>query len=1306
MSDLSRLDPYSFERLIRALAFQVFGPGGVVFSSGPDAGRDFSFNGKIRGYEPQNWHGSLVLQAKFKDPLTNYDEIDGIKWLISTLDAEKSKFLDANKGLKVPEYYIVATNVRLSGADGKGKGGAVRSGGYTKVGKHLDTWITDLGIKGYDIWPADKINDLLATHSEVRQSFAAWVTSGDVLSAALEYFNDNTPSFSGVIKKVLKRELKKDQYARLKDAGSVENEEIPTDRVFVDLPVKTERPVRSRGTNALAEIVKLSRGTFDFDDDVPPSSKKVSTGPNRIVLLGGPGQGKSTLTTYLSQLFRAQIISDDPAYDRDPALATLVPNIMNRAESEGVARDIPRRYPVSISLPRFADFISARSNEGHSPSLLEYISDKFGKLADEDVSKKQLRQWLKIYPWIVVLDGLDEVPSSGERSAVLESIRAFESEVLEVNGDVLFVLTTRPQGYNKEFDPAVWQHWHLQDLRVDEALRYAEELGKALHRDDPERRGDIIEALRAASKSAATSRLMANPLQVTIMHMIVDTGGGVPPGRWSLFNEYYEVLKRREKAKNSHIRLAIERNLQFLNPLHQRVGLALHIESERAGGANAYLTPQQFETLVREYLRSESQPDDEIVARATELRELATNRLVLLSAKETDRITFDVRSLQEFMCAAAITAGGHEHLEKRLMHIAPLIHWRNVFLIAASRCFNDDAFHHLRAVVTNIPRLLETESTYAFLKSGAKLSLDMFVDGVSTENPQYRRQLAAHCLDLLEHGVAELDERLATVVEDATRDLVLVRLQCEIHNSTKSSSAVAAWALSVALGSEKDEIFWNLGVNNVPGDSPFFVDSLPKVQRYLSSAELALVVRQVLLGKTVEETFNAFGRIGRGLGVKDDNPLYDLISNLQWPDDFATNAGDFGIWNYCAIANNRSAHQISQISDDSEWQLFNKLLEFNMGPSAIAAAAFLRWVAKSDNVEVAREFLFWAPWPLGSLLALISDDFPISDLINRVENLAYGDIEDWTNGEERFGKGLKPRDFEYATKTGEPYGTEVSVVGIPIGYPSIRHHDVATCAHFGAWLGNLPEGGFKGALRDNFRYALFQQIAWVDDPDDLTGILDAISNLGGIPIPPSFFFRLSKDAMSPAVNMDRLLDLALRCDINPSEVVDEEIPTDLVDVYLSDIEKYANFIIPIIMNPHMYKLIERSLTPPPKSSESVSYEFARALKDTLARIRSAESLCSDFVDFTNTLIKLLLDGSSLDAIELDTAINIIVCLNDQAVIENGMNNDATRVPLQTLMNRRPSHLEDATRWQNLGLPPDLLGSSLLSRNLASARSKM
>jgi hypothetical protein len=171
--DLARLGPTEFERLVRALCFQVMGPAGVVFSPGPDGGRDFTYDGVIKGYEPQKWNGYLVVQAKFREVTSSTDDLD---WLKIQIEKEFDK-LKRGGQVRLPEYYIVATNVRLSGSDGRSsKGTKTRTGGLSKSLKLFDKWKSEFRLKQVDIWPCDKMMDLLIAQPAIRHAYAAWIS--------------------------------------------------------------------------------------------------------------------------------------------------------------------------------------------------------------------------------------------------------------------------------------------------------------------------------------------------------------------------------------------------------------------------------------------------------------------------------------------------------------------------------------------------------------------------------------------------------------------------------------------------------------------------------------------------------------------------------------------------------------------------------------------------------------------------------------------------------------------------------------------------------------------------------------------------------------------------------------------------------------------------------------------------------------------------------------------------------------------------------------------------------------------------
>jgi hypothetical protein len=356
--DLGRLNPISFERLVRALCFAKLGPGGTVYSAGPDGGRDFTYDGAIKSYETKNWSGYLVIQAKFKDP--SLEGTDDIKWLAEQLKDEFNKFSHPGAGFRKPDYYILVTNVRLSGADGvsRKKPAKVRRGGMSKVVDLFGPWKQKLKLKDFDIWPRDKIVDLLAGEPDIRQSYAHWITAGDVLSKALQQFQSKAPNFGEVTSRALKTTLQRDQFVRLKDAGSVGDLQIRTSQVIVDLPLQNTsqglayRKVTEEGAhyyveeeedalNAIAELVERAREKLDpetlLGDEEGSDRNSSLQCRNRIVLMGGPGQGKSTVSLFLTQLFRDATIKDQAALRRDQPAKRLVTEIVKRAQGEGIS---------------------------------------------------------------------------------------------------------------------------------------------------------------------------------------------------------------------------------------------------------------------------------------------------------------------------------------------------------------------------------------------------------------------------------------------------------------------------------------------------------------------------------------------------------------------------------------------------------------------------------------------------------------------------------------------------------------------------------------------------------------------------------------------------------------------------------------------------------------------------------------------------------------------------------------------------------------------------------------------------------
>lgn len=1302
MVDFSRMNGSSFERLVRALAFEILGPGGTVYSAGPDGGRDYTFDGKIRGYETKKWSGYLVLQSKYRE---GPERLNDAEWLLAQLKSDWDAIKAADGLIKMPEYYIIASNVKLSGADGRGQQGRRRVGGWTKV----ETWLKGLvkagDIRDFDIWSGDKIADLLASHPSIAQNFAAWTTPGDVLTQLLQSVRVQTPSFPEIIRRSMKTELRRDQFARLKDAGSVDNDDIQTSHVFVDLPVRRNSQDDAKD-NALQAIVALCRGVFR--DDRLETRVATEPDPNKIVLMGGPGQGKSTLTTFLAQFFRAKIITE--AHDDDNTVKYIIPEILRRAKSEGVDDLGLSRYPVWISLPKFADAVAAgRSSSGKIPSLLAYVASSFETTADQEIKREDLRAWLKTYPWIVILDGLDEVPSSGERPAILEAIKSFETEVAESNGDVVLVVTTRPQGYNHDLNPKDWSHWQLQPLTPEQALRYAEELGKALHRDDQSRRNEVLIALREASSKPSTSRLMTNPLQVTILHMIVDTGGGVPPGRWNLFNGYYEVLKRREKAKGGEIRRAIERNWNWLGPIHQRVGLALHLESEVSGGANAFLTPDEFRKLVRDYLSSETLPDEDSEARADELQRLAVDRLVLLTAKEQGRIAFDVRSLQEFMAAAALTSTGPLTIEPRLRSIAHASHWRNVFLIAASRCFDEDAFHWIRAAIISIPRAIEGNLIQLYLRRGARLALDMFHDGLAIEHPDFRRQLANHALDILNLGPREYDARLPRLYEGATASMIMDVFNGVATGQTSPLMTSSAWMMALDLCRLVPSLQEQVEQNVPSGES--LINVLTRLEPPLPTMVVGDKIRAALLCCDPFEVMSTIQMYLRREGAGHDENS-SMLRPLSWRQGVVGRS--IRVLHEGSLAYHYAPVNVDlphiDCSNESPWRALNEVAELCRSISARATAQFLRnTYSRQEAFSVLHSYRGYLPWPLVAIFSSIDSISDVLQLADDVDAGAFGDVSDWLQAEERWSQyGICDDDLELAAKSGRFFGKEVAKVGMPQLEYLTKVFDAEVkdaLAKFVSYGRSSPHILFQRAVATSVG-TLFDELDHSDYDKSLISEIIELATEAKASMPAYFFSALADEYWEDDALADSLSYVARSSSRHFHPALPLSNHAAMLDAYERHPARRGGIIKLVFYGLHQrhdegqfYRLKTINLASFPSDDPEVVSQ-----KSVLRALFQDRYDAGKFVEAVTSVdgqapfaSSYLLRDDVLPVRAAALAELIIEKLRQDDKIEDGVN----RSVLNRVLDRLPSEIHDADRWLQLELPAEVRRMLEIKRGLGS-----
>jgi len=1071
---LAKLNGDSFENIVKALAMEKFGPSGEVYPAGADAGRDFFYSGKIPGYEGKDWNGNLILQAKYKLSLRGTPDVT---WLIAQLSRELKKFSDPLFAGTLPEYYIIATNINLSGAD-VATGTKKNKGGLTKIKEHMKRWKSEIGLKDFDIWPAEKIETFLSASPGVRTRYAAYLTPGDVIKQLLDNLSSQKKNLEQALKIYLIHTLNRDKNVRLKDAGSVGDDQIRASQVFVDLPISDGKHYPDEFERTfIREAITASKGIFNTSLISGEQSHK-NRKNNKYVLLGGPGQGKSTASLFLIQTFRAALLRYDDNTQLDEATDFLISEIFERIAEEQISKAIPARYPIWISLPQFADKISkAKIASAEVPSLLSFVAAEIKNVTKVDITSSDVRNWLSVMPWIFTFDGLDEVPASGERTAVLDAIQNLIAETELLNGDVIFIATTRPQGYNSDFASDMWTHWELSDLSPPKAISYARLLAKSYYKNDEDRQQKIIEQLENSLESKSTHRLMKSPLQVTILHMIVDTGGGVPTSRWNLFNEYFDILKKREKSKGGGIQKILDKNLAQIGPIHQRVGLVLHVESESAGMATSTLTSERLKILIEKFLNSEGFDEEETQQRINELSELSLHRLVLLSSREEGRISFDVRSLQEFMAASALTASSPEYIEKRLLALAGKSHWQHVFTIAVSRCFSDDNLHYLRQIITSIPRALEATHTHKIVGNGASLALALFVDGIAADQPNHRRALAVHALELLNHGPYYTSAPLTELYEPHTARILDHELEEKYLSSNNHEIKAAAWSFIFAknykTGESLDsfiETHWPRNPKDAfeifkygvfPRSDKDFLKFLSKdifataCSKILNKAEtLTDKLRDFIDRSEFLERQKAQGYVSLTSKERQLLNIFKALFTYHTQSYFLIEKGHVG-FSFTPISSLKNVVRPKHGYDfEDEWELVFAAADFSRSPTVETLNGCVISFLKIKDTSEFQVVLDRLPWVIAQTL----QNKNISSLTFSDEILAgeYGTPDEWQRAEERFlTKGLITADFVYTadhSSLDKNIGTigrpHLSTFNLMDSELSVKESILALCEHW------------------------------------------------------------------------------------------------------------------------------------------------------------------------------------------------------------------------------------------------------------------
>ncbi|MGW2041824.1 NACHT domain-containing protein [Streptomyces virginiae] len=282
---------------------------------------------------------------------------------------------------------------------------------------------------------------------------------------------------------------------------------------LVDVYVRQQARRRLQGGTGGSPGETAVGAQIDDEPDVPIPADRVFLREEPVcVLLAPPGGGKSTLLRHQRAVSVGRLLhGSDVGVPVLVRAGALVGAPLRTVLAQAASAEVRRGMPLDDDLP---DALFA------------------GKPKD-------------LVPWLVLVDGFDEISDGDSRRIVLETI----TTVVKRNAaSYRFVVATRPLPESElealgDDVPCFW----LEPFTPTNLLHYAEKYFRSL--DDPERHAAVFTAMLEPTRLAEPAR---TPLMAYMLCQLylTDPDRFPPNGRSAVYEEFVTQLRRGDRAKD------------------------------------------------------------------------------------------------------------------------------------------------------------------------------------------------------------------------------------------------------------------------------------------------------------------------------------------------------------------------------------------------------------------------------------------------------------------------------------------------------------------------------------------------------------------------------------------------------------------------------------------------------------------------------------------------------------------------------------------------------------------------------------
>ncbi|MHA3700760.1 NACHT domain-containing protein [Jatrophihabitans sp. YIM 134969] len=548
-------------------------------------------------------------------------------WLSKAIDDEHDNIerLVADGATK----YVLMTNVAGTAQR--------RSGSIDKLDQALLHYSSEFGIDMDCWWQSDLDARVDAAPTEIKWAYQEMLAGVDAVRYVIESDERaaSDQDLKLILRNVIATQWREDAKVKFKQ---VDMQSYDLSSLFVDVHAERspdENKVTTHGREIIRPRARLASGQGAAD-------YLLYTSYPFTLVLGEPGQGKSTLGQYICQVHRAAYLGDDDLNGASrPAMEPRVPRMPLRVDLRDYGTWLDGRPPFDESE---SSSISSRKIRRRLPAvemfLCELLTARSGGVATNIAAVKDM---LDRFPMVIVLDGLDEIAQLPVRAQAVREINDFTARLGRATVPQQVVVTTRPNSSGlPEPSRDIYERVALSKLTTKQRTDYLRSWARARGLSNVDRRA-LVKTFNKRSIEPHIGQLADNPMQLTILLYLMNRlGVSVPESRTQLYSQYMDAFLARE-AEKSQLVAKYREDLEEVTAF-----LGWHLQSRaELDGDRARMTAKGVKSSINGYLFAVDKPTSNVA----DLFTAVTDRVWALSSKIEGTFEFDVQSVREYFAA-------------------------------------------------------------------------------------------------------------------------------------------------------------------------------------------------------------------------------------------------------------------------------------------------------------------------------------------------------------------------------------------------------------------------------------------------------------------------------------------------------------------------------------------------------------------------------------------------------------------------------------------------------------------------------